>query len=286
MSTIPTTTTEPTVILAATDVQTSASLVLSVQTPADGTVLTPEKLVEALAVPTVTSEHEEQSEIDFRGELNEFVGQIPPINTLPPATAGGQDEQRCAQAKRAILNYYGASIICGYLQGKYLFLLQQERAKPGTGTFVADLTELRKAGALALSTATAYRRISNYEAIREGLVDLLPRRLSQAEKDAWGLEEMTVQGFEEALERNAGDESVEKFAALIEEEKKRLAKLKREQGGLTTMNVQFFGLSAEQKQQFHSAFDLLVKAKGPVSASQFVVEMLCTVTGFSKAVAA
>lgn len=194
-------------------------------------ILSPEQLVQELAFPAASTSEVNEEEIDFDGELTEFKAQLPPMDTIPPGTPGEQDEQLCDNAKRAIMHYYGTSIIYEYLQGKYLFLLQQERAKPGTGTFVADLAELRKAGALSLSTATAYRRISNYEAVSEGLVDLLPRHLSQAEKDAWGgVEDVTLQEIEEALERNAGDEFTTKYQAMIAEQKKRLAKLKREQG--------------------------------------------------------
>lgn len=270
----------------------ASSALINVEPSTDGTMLSAEELAEALAQPSETpSQDEHEPEFDFGTELADYVDQIPaPTNNTASAISGsGQNEQLCTNAKRAILHYHGTSIISEYLQGKYLFVLQSERAKPGTGTFVADLAELRKVGAIMLSTATAYRRISNYEAVSEGLADLLPRRLSQVDKDKWGgVEDLTLQDFEEALERKAGDTFTAQYQAMIAEQKRLLAKLKREQGGSTTMNIQLFGLSKEQKDQFHAAFDSLVQAKGndKVAASKCLVDMVCLFANTGKVVAA
>jgi hypothetical protein len=186
------------------------------------------------------------------------------------------------------MRYYGASTIAEYLQGRYLTILQAERAKPGSGKFVADLAELRKAGALLLSNATAYRRIAQYKKVRDGLADLLPDRLSQREKDAWGLEELTVEAFEEAIERETADEQAKAYQDLIQKVAAQQRDLQREQNGSTTLNVQLFGLADEDKKHFRAAFNALVEANmgDKVAASKYLVNMVCFVAQRGNAVIA
>jgi hypothetical protein len=296
MSTTPSTTTEPTATLAGTAIIVSTAFVPSVQSPdeqPETVTLSPKDLAVALSpasqAPSADEAESTKPDANLEQPLNGFVGQLPVFALSAPAEPGKQDEQRCYEYKRSVMRYYGASSIAEYLQGRYLAALQAERAKPGTGKFVADLAQLREAGALLLSNATAYRRISHYKAVREGLVDLLASRsLSQDEKDAWGgVDELTVDAFDAALERRAaGDEGVRNYEGIIEKVKKEHKVLDQEQGGTTTLNLQLFGLTDVEKKRFRSAFNALVEAKGKVSASQYVVDMLCIVAQGGKAVAA
>jgi len=296
MSTTPSTTTEPTAI-PSTAVIVLTSFVPSVQSPEEqpeAANLSPEELAVALShtpqAPNVTIDVSASIEpdADLNLQLNNFAAQLAASTASGSAQAGKQDEQLCEVAKHAILRYYGASIVAEYLQGKFLVLLQKERAKPGSGTFVADLDQLRKAGALGLSDATAYRRIARYKAVRNGLADLLPIRLSQDEKDTWGLEEVSVDWFEEALERNSGDAHTKAYNSLIEEVAELEKQRRKQTGDLTTFNLQLFGLSDGEKKSFRAAFEKLVEAHSndKSAASKSLVGMVCSIMQNTKAVAA
>ena len=101
------------------------------------------------------------------------------------------------------------------------------------------------------------------------------------------MDELTVEAFDEALERRAaGDEGVKNYEGIIEKVKKEHKVLNQEQGGTTTLNLQLFGPTDAEKKRFRSAFGALVEAKGKVSASQYVVDMLCMVAQGGQAVAA
>ncbi len=297
MSTTPSTTTEPTAILTGTAIIVSTSSVPSVQSPAEqpeAVILSPEELAVALShtpqAPNVTVDVPASTEpdADLNLQLNNFAAQLPASAASGSAQVGKQDEQLCEVAKHAILRYYGASIVAEYLQGKFLVLLQKERAKPGSGTFVADLDQLRKAGALGLSDATAYRRIARYKAVRNGLADLLPIRLSQDEKDTWGLEEVSVDCFEEALERNSGDAHTKAYNSLIEEVAELEKQRRKQTGDITTFNMQLFGLSDDEKKSFRAAFEKLVEthSNDKSAASKSLVGMVCSIMQNIKAVAA
>lgn len=241
-----------------------------------------------LEIADAEDEANEESLSTFGGELSDFVAQTPEAVVIAPAVAGSQDEQFCHETKQAVMRYYGASIIAEYLQGKYLFLLQQERSKPGSGTFVADLAQLREAGALGLSNATAYRRIAQYKLVSDGLADLLPVCLSQAEKDQWGLDELTVDAFDLALERNQADESTKAYKDLIGQVKQQHKEHFKQNGGMTTLNLQLFGLTDDDKKRFRKAFDALVDSNGKdkIAASKHLVNMVCLFVQGSKGVAA
>jgi hypothetical protein len=130
MSTNPSTTTEPTAILAGAAIIVSASFVPSAQShdeQPEGVTLSPEGLAVKLAynpqLPNITASEPESSGhfSDLNQQLNDFAAQLPTAAASGHVPAGEQNEQRCHDAKCAVMRYYGASTIAEYLQGRYTF---------------------------------------------------------------------------------------------------------------------------------------------------------------------
>jgi hypothetical protein len=92
------------------------------------------------------------------------------------AACRAQNEIVIAQLKDAIWKLWEKRVENRYWLGKKLEELRNERAEPGHGTFLEDLTELD------ISRPTAYRLIHFYYKVCEGFASK-PVRLSQRDKD-------------------------------------------------------------------------------------------------------
>jgi len=164
-----------------------------------------------------------------------------------------QDDNLIARLKNEIFKLWTKDRESRYTLGRKLHHLQRERAKPGHGTFLADLEELD------IPYWTAYRRIAFYEQMQSGL-DLLPVRLLQSAKDkiakAWGeIEDVDV--MEWALKNAEKDEEAKRIADLTKGEREKLdVALRDKEKSIPVFRV-FLELSARRRKQFKDAYTQL-----------------------------
>lgn len=118
---------------------------------------------------------------------------------------GSQNRVLIEKLKTEIFALINNQVENRYWIGKKLAQLQEERAKPGHGTFLADIEELD------ISRATAYRYVALYRRVAAGF-DPNPVRLSQGDKDqqrkAWGAawDELDGRTNDDEAERTADAE--------------------------------------------------------------------------------
>jgi hypothetical protein len=170
-----------------------------------------------------------------------------------------QDEDYAEKLKHEIFVLVACDIDNRYDQGEKLELLQRERAKPGSGTFVADVIDI------GMAVPTAYRRIKFFHDLAGDHRDPSPVRLSRIDKDGKRKPVKDVLTNDQLIEQHPPEDDDDKKAAAaadlkhkrieeyIDQERERVAaereKKKRiKGGGLTHHRHAFLFTDAEWKE--------------------------------------
>jgi hypothetical protein len=173
------------------------------------------------------------------------IGEPEIVINLSEPTGSEQNESVCEELMNAISHLWNDERETWFLLGKKLFLLQRERAKPGSGTFVSDVeTEI------GLPRHTAYRRIDFYRDVKAGKKSIQVDRLLQRAKDGWVVEEDDLTELLELKERQAADERKKAQETLIQQRAEKVGELQKkekETGVVAPLRI-FLKLNSVDKQ--------------------------------------
>jgi hypothetical protein len=177
---------------------------------------------------------------------------------------GSQNRVLIEKLKTEIFALINNQVENRYWIGKKLAQLQQERAKPGHGTFLADVEEL------GIPRATAYRYMVFYRRVAAGF-DPTPVRLSQADKDqqrnAWGAAWDEVEGpTDEYDAERAADAEHKRLQEYIQAEAATVEKARVANKGRPAGYRVRLILTDKQRDKFKKAF----KQLGEKKASQAI----------------
>jgi len=180
-------------------------------------------------------------------------------------TEDQQREEYCEVLKQLILSFRQKDYATRFEMGKHLWLLQKERAKPGTERFLKDLDEL------GFSHWAAYRLISFYEVVMAGESDPPPEHLLQNANDAaWG-EIEDVDAAERAEAQKKSDLEQKALQKYIEAEQRDVAERKAQrQAAPLCIKLTVMVNTKQEKQELQDAFDALIELLGLENASQIV----------------
>jgi len=138
-----------------------------------------------------------------------------------------------------------------YLLGQKLDILQKERSRGRTGTFMRDLKEMK------INYHKANRLIKFF---RRAQAFIILRRTSNAKMDErWGGIE-DVNDFERALESEAADKKLAALNVLADVERDKVKQAQARTKGPKLFRVGL-GLSDAQRAKFKKAWDTLTEAK-------------------------
>lgn len=220
---------------------------------------------------------EGQPEVElFPEEEPSSEGQLQPEGE--PEGKPEQDEKVCQRLLEEAKDLRNDELETRFLLGKKLYQLQQQRAKPGHGSFKRDVVN-----ELEIPIATAYRRIAFYKDVKAGRKRINVERLYQRDKDGWVVEDVAELEAElrEIEERQAADqrakeqEEIKKQAeGRANEEREREEKT----GETAPLHVKLH-LKLPEKKQCNQA----QKALGPMRTTEIVyVALMSAYAEFQK----
>jgi hypothetical protein len=161
--------------------------------------------------------HYPKSEAEYEGDSGAIVHipqVLPPEAGLkkPPQSVKLQNESLINNLKDEIWDLWAVKTLENWFwTGQKLMQLKAERAKPGSGKYMADLAEL------GIPYWTAQRRINFYGSVMEGHDPSLFRHLHNAnDASKWLVEDVVT--AEQAALKKAADEKLKKRKEAIEAE--------------------------------------------------------------------
>lgn len=170
------------------------------------------------------------------------------------AVSAEQSESVCKYLKAAIYELLIRKEENRYYIGKMLYVLQRERAKPGHGTFIKDVSEL------CIKVWTAYRYISFFKKVVDGFDPTPPRLLQSAKDDGW--RELVEDAPNEAEEVYVAalmleaDEEVARIEAAARRTKDAVDQAKKDKGPTKRLRVWLY-LTQAQRKPFRDAWKQL-----------------------------